>query len=1195
MGFVHLHVHTEHSVLDGLTKTEELFARVTELGQPAVAVTDHGSLGAVWKGAKFAAKHGVKFIAGLEAYLAIGSRFARETITVSGGAGSKSRVYEHVTLLAKSRVGWANLVRLHNESAHHRAGSKGRLIDYELLAAHGEGLIVLTGCLGGPVLGPLSRGEVDRARTNLSRLVAAVGSGNVFVELMEHGIAEESAVLPQAVSLAEEFGLQVVATNDTHYTFEGDAADHSAWLALQTRSTLATNKYHFHGHGYHVRSEAEMRALRSEPWWQVACDNSVVVAGMVEDRVLPEPENRLPVFPTPEGFESAYDFFVHLVHEGLALRYPGGVSQVVADRANHEIEVIRSLGFVDYFLITRDMIVSEQEAGGLVGPGRGSAAGSLVAFLLGITQVDPLVHGLLFERFLEPGRSEFPDIDVDFESARRPVVLDRLKQRWGDDRVAQLGAPGMIKAKAALRDAARVLGLSSLGDQLARTVPDFVDLEVMVGERSVTNQDFLDVVGSHPASGQLVSLALKFNNTVRQYSSHASGVVVSSESLMGLVPLRRDTNKATGEEQWVTEWDMNDVQELGLVKFDVLAIRNLDMAAATMRMVAERTGEQLSLYGLPSPDDVSDPRVVQAWQLLSAGRTAGVFQMESDGMTRLLQEVQPSSWGDLSAVVALFRPGPLSAGMHTAFANRKNGRERVSYSVFTDDPVEQEFLASVMGDTFATFVYQEQVMALGRVVAGFDDVWRSKLRKAVSKKNADLMAEVGGKFLEGAGVEFVDPVSGVVFSPVFARSTAEKLWAAMQGSAEYLFNKSHSMAYALVAFHTAFLKANWPAEYGAATLSVTDGKEKRLTAFSALRSEGVRVLPPSVNESGFATATTSDGLAVRVGLGEISGVGDSVQTILVERERGGRFVSLGDLFDRVRGEDARRLDSGTLDALIGSGALDEFGPRYGMLMVSRALRTDSGVSVPQVEFGGLERAARQRSLLGVFCDYHPAELLRDVFSVWRTAGGVAGVTVSGVPGTAGEQCVVLGVVSGVSVRDYSRGKLCKLSLEDESSSIDCVMFDDVYRRVFSVVPGLGFPVAVAGRVQVSEFVQGDDGEVVRRVELVVSDVFPVPVSDPPVGSLMSHVFDRVDLTGGVEALVELPELVPVSSVEVAEFFPDDSCVVVPDVEVDAGVDGWGVVIDLVSDGGVKSSGGVADWLSEDLFDDDGDEPLRTLF
>lgn len=1242
--FVHLHVHTEHSMLDGLTRVGDLFDKAQADGSPAVAITDHKSLAAMWDARKHADRTGVKLLPGLEAYIAIGARTDRETIEVSsddsasegGDAKSKNRktrTYEHLTIIARNRAGWQNLVRLHNESSMHKHG-RAQLIDYGVLKQYGEGLMVLTGCIGGPVFGPLSRGvlanaklddlfgdhrenavaravrfsqnpvlipedatdkqaaelrqaasdasstvgtdgatyspqqildwhrasteEPARARRNIESLIDAVGRENVYVEVMEHGNPDEQSTLPALQAIAAEYDLPLVATNDSHHTSKDDQIAHSAWLALQTDSTLANSKFSFHGSGYHVRTSEEMRSLNPEAWWKQACDNTLAIAERVDWDTMPESRVRLPEFPLPAGFERNTQYLRSLLERGIAERFPDGLTQEYRDRLNTELSTISGMGFVDYFLIVDEMISWAREQGFYVGPGRGSAAGSLVAYILGITQLDPIRYDLLFERFLEPGRAELPDIDIDFESRHKQLIIKHLVDLWGEDHVAQIGNIGRPQIRQAIKDAMRVLGEpATQSDKLSKLLPQDLTADELIGSQAlgiVSREDEQISVAEFWAAASKVNhfdsvlaLASSFYNVAKIGGIHASGVIISPEPLTELIPMRWAKPGTADWSRWVTEWDKDMIEAFGLVKFDILAIRNLDMAHLAIDSVNERMRldaelaevsdvREVEFYGIPDPDrDKNDPTVRRAFQMLQEGRTAGIFQMESDGMTRLLEEISPDSLDELSAVVALFRPGPLSAGMHTKFADRKHGREPVSYDYLTSSAEEARWLDTVLGVTYGVFVFQEQLMRLGRVIAGFDDTWRSKLRKAVSKKNAEVMAEVGGKFLEGAVQEFRDE-SGAVYSPVFSEQTAHRVWEAMKGSASYLFNASHSAAYAYVAYITAYLKANYPAHYGAATLSVTppDKAEKRLAAMRALLDEGMQILPPNINESGLLSAPNAAADSVLIGLSEIKGVGSAAESIIAARDAEGPFSSLPELLKRTSAthEDTVALSHSRIEGLIDSGALDVFGTRMGMRFIQRLGMHDCA-PIPNMEYTALELSVRQTGRLLMSLDPAVRQQVQQTLTGWSRPGaemtGFAGPTALTVSELLAKQVedgalvYVAGILTSYEERPYRSGSFARVTLEDATGSLTGVLWDKerVAAKEGDLFPRVGFPIVAFGKIGTRSFTvhsHGDDDEgdgesqEMVRQEITIRGVHPIDIQLTQVGGVDYPTHPKVDFT-----------------------------------------------------------------------------------
>jgi DNA polymerase-3 subunit alpha len=1138
-GFVHLHVHTEHSPLDGLSGLGAALDKVAAAGDHALAITDHGTMGGAWKFANIARKKGVKPIIGIEAYLAIAEdwhdepnrhergeqKIDRDDDTSSDpdaedgdkddAKGQKVKRNMHITLLAKNAKGFENLTRMVNESNNSFYGKP--LMDFQLMKQFGDGIIALTGCLGGPVLGPMSRGAVDEAELNLDRIIDAVGKENVYVEIMEHGIEAESKALPAMAALAARKGLPLVATNDSHYVNAEDESVHEAWLAVQSGKTLTDPKrFKFHGAGFHLRTETEMRELRGEEWWQTAVSNTLVVAERCDD-VVPLPEIRVPKFQVPDTYKSSRSFLVAKVQKNAELIYGTPLPKVVKERLSTELKIIHDMGFVDYFLIVDDVISWARANGIRVGPGRGSAAGSLISYCLGIVRVDPLENNLLFERFLEPGRAGMPDIDVDFEKGRRHEVLQYLAERWGADRVARIGSFSASKTRRAIRDAAKLLGGSNIGDALSKAVPigdggqpyrfdQLFDLTDQAGQR------FRDLLTSFGDAGNaIVDLAKGFADTVNGESIHACGTLIADIDLNGLIPMRYDRSKSGSSGlRTVTQWDGKDIDDFGLLKLDVLGLRNLDVISKAAQFILETTGEVVDPDALPHPNTKGDRRVQNTWELLRSGRTAGVFQMESPGMSRLSQQVKPDCLADLSAVVALYRPGPMSANMHIMYADRKSGEQKVDYGMFTSDLAEQEAIATVLGETYGVFVYQEQLMRLGTVVAGFDAVLRSKLRKAVGKKIPALMAQVGEALIEGAPNEVRDPITNEITSPVFARATAAALYDYMKGSADYLFNASHSFAYAQLAYVTAFMKANWPAQYGAAILAVTSDAEKRQAALRALHEEGIEVLAPDVNLSKSETFPIGDRTII-LGLSEIKGVGQSGSAIADFREQHRtKFTSANDLINRVLADDGKSLvDVGTIEGLIESGAMDQFGPRLGQMRVARVAKLHDFV-VPGDEWGILERSSRQRARLGVIMGIHPLQALGSQVRNWQTPTleeykgnkhGQVAVPLSKIPEIDNASILTIAVLAEWNERGYSKGQMANFTIESSKESIRGVLWDQTLKslRADGGIPAVGTIVAVSGRVQVrTRDVEDEEGLIIDTVvtkEIMGSKLWLVPVDD----------------------------------------------------------------------------------------------------
>jgi DNA polymerase-3 subunit alpha len=1220
-GFVHLHVHTEYSPLDGMTNIGVACAKVASEGQTALAITDHGNLGGAWQLNRAAKKHGIKPLIGAEVYLAVMAdpndepdHTTRQSVEVArddesaadddvderGGAqtaATKNKKYEHLTVFATTPQGWTNLASMMDVAEAQGFYAKPR-IDYKLLAEFSEGLIVLTGCLGGPVLGPVSRGNIPQARQALTRIIAAVGRENVYVEIMEHGIPAETAALPAMVELAAEFDLPLVATNDAHYAFASEAETHEAWLAVQSGKTLTDPKrFQFHGAGYHLRTEAEMRELRSEDWWQTACDNTLLVADRFEDDILPEAVNRLPVFPIPDGFENEHKYIVHLAKLGWAKRSDDPMPENVKERLRTELGVIGSQGFISYFLIVWDLVKWAREdsnipgwpeltGGILVGPGRGSAAGSMLSYLLEIVDVDPIANNLLFERFLEEGREDMPDIDLDFEQFHLERVQAYLAHRWGADKVARIGTHNVAQTKAAIKDAARVLELPAVGAKLTRVVPtggggknfsfdELQDVNNGASEKFRTELKLAGVDGD-----QVVALARQMVGTLKGEGIHACGIIISTEALRGLIPLRRDRSKSgSGGLSMVTAWDAPDVGDvsgpkggIGLLKLDVLSIRNLDIVAQACKFIEQTTGEVIDPRKLPHPDTKGHPRVQATWSLIKAGRTAGVFQMDSTGMQAVARSIAPDCLTDLSAIVALFRPGPLSAQIPELYADRKAGRKTVDYHQFTDDPAEQAIIASVLGETYGVWVFQEQLMRLGAAVAGFTTKQRNLLRKAVGKKDKKVMDEVSALFADGAVKEFRD-VDGNITSPVFSRETAGKILVAMQGSADYLFNASHSAAYAQLAYVTAYLKANWPAEYGAAILATTSDNTKRLSAIEALTGEGIEILRPDVNLSAGITSPVMGERKVRLGLSEIKGVGQLGAHVVKVREfaDGRPFTSLGNLVERLSSVEKLAASIASIEGLVEAGACDDFGPRLGQLMVSRAVKNAPDIVIPDAEFSILEKSIRQRSRLGASLGVHPLKSLKAEVKQWQVPGnstvrdvhvGNGATPVHQIPDTNAFPIIVSGLLAQWTESAYSKGQRANITIEGSSGRISGVMWDSALKTVLTA-PVVGSLVAVRGIVTMREQeIEDEDGvviETLRTKELNISRFYEIPVDNIPTGSFVEGIAERAEmfrLSGAALPPVPVMAQLALKTVSRKKAASVPSHVVVnastPDVELDFG-------------------------------------------
>lgn len=1188
---VHLHTHSEHSFLDGLGKVEDICRTAAEQDMPAVAITDHGNLSGAWRFQKAADKHGIKSIHGCEFYLAIGSRDDQNFVEVpvdesdmdptvadvEKGNGkwkpkTKKKVYEHLTVVAENEAGWRNLVTLNNTS-HDSFWHKNR-IDLDLLGEHSDGLIVFTGCLGGPIASLLMRGDVDGADRKLGELKERLGGTSdpdtspLFVEIMSHGIdVEDTKVQPELILLARKHNLPMVATNDSHFVHADHSHAHDAWLCLATRSTLAAEKrYRFTGEGYHLRDAYEMRSLFDlESGTEEACNNTLVIARRAADRVLPEAQLRLPRFPIPDGYEPSAtavkrgytDDLAYLydqVAEGARRRFGSPLPDEVKARLRFEFDIVAAKGLHSYFLIVQDVCDWARSRGIRIGPGRGSAAGSVISYSLGIVNVDPIANHLLFERFLNPDRTGMPDIDLDFEAERRMEVVNYLRERWGEDSVARIGTFGMARSKRAVRDAARVLEVSKIGDQMSALIGNDkggkpFGFEALFDDANEQTRDFRNLVADSEEAQRVATIASQFENTVSQAGIHACGILVSDQDLTTLVPTRRDRGKGSNhiEGMLVTEWDGRDIDDFGLLKLDVLGLRNLDVVTRCVEIIRETTGEDVSDLVDDPPYDPSDPRVRAAFDLISLGQTSGVFQLESSGMVRLCQDIRPDSLDDLAAIVALFRPGPLGAGMHERFAARKHGHEPVDYSIFTEGSpnaeAEEEAIAQVLGVTYGVPTFQEQLMQLGSVVAGFDASLRNRLQKAVSKKIKEEMAAVGELFIAGAQEALTDS-DGNITKIAFADKTAVRLWDAIKGAGDYAFNRAHSYGYATLAHITALLKANWPAPYAAALLAVTSGKDKRQAVLQAVSEEGITVLPPSVNASSENTSV-SDSNTIRLGLSEAKSVGKAGKWIVDERELNGPYSSIHEVARRASREGSK-VSTSHLEGLIEAGAFDELSPfegrtcRAGMTMIARTAQTTGSVieiEPPDMEWSSVELAAREQDRLGLLLSEHPLAVhgRSDALSTFVARNGMPPQQLADLPSKDGGRFCCFALVTGWTERTYSKGRMASVSVEGPSVSARGVVWDEALTKLRSEgrIPKVGDCVVIDGKVSVrlldsSSDDEGDgEGEVIEVRELTIWDVEPVALPDDSLMAFPERFDMRVSVAETDLPPVELPDPAPI--------------------------------------------------------------------
>ena len=1101
--FAHLHVHTEYSMLDGAARIDELFAETERLGMTSVAMTDHGNVFGAYEFWAKATQAGIKPIIGTEAYITPGtSRFDRTRVkwgdagSTPGDDVSGSGSYTHMTLLAETTQGMHNLFRLSSLASLEGFYFKPRM-DREILQSHHHGLIATTGCPSGEVQTRLRLGQYDQARRAAAELKDLFGAGNVFCELMDHGLDIERRVREDLLRIARDLDLPLVATNDLHYTTQADAAAHEVLLCVQSGSRLDDPKrFKFDGDGYYLKSPAEMRHLFRE--LPEACDNTLLIAERC-DVSFTEGEGRyMPRFPCPEG-EDETSWFVKEVERGLVARYPEGVPDPVRTQAAYETDVIVAKGYPGYFLVVADFIGWAKRNGIRVGPGRGSGAGSMCAYAMGITDLDPLQHGLIFERFLNPERMSMPDFDIDFDERRRAEVIRYVTDRYGDDRVAMIVTYGTIKAKQALKDASRVMGHPfSMGERLTKAMPPGVmgkDIPLSgifdpEHKRYAEAGEFRTLYASDAEARGVVDRARGLENLKRQWGVHAAGVIMSSAPLLDLIPIMRREQDG----QIITQFDYPSCENLGLVKMDFLGLRNLTILDDALANVKANVGLEVDLDALSK--DLTDP---VTYELLGRGDTLGVFQFDGGPMRALLRQMKPDNFEDISAVGALYRPGPMGAGSHTNYALRKNHLQPVSYP----HPELAQALEPILGTTYGLIVYQEQVMEIAQKLAGYSLGKADLLRRAMGKKKREV--------LDAELVGFRDGMRANGYSDV----SIQTLWDILVPFSDYAFNKAHSAAYGLVSYWTAYLKANHPAEYMAALLtSVRDDKDKSAIYLQECRRMGIEVLPPDVNTSD--RDYTPVGGSIRFGLEAVRNVGGAVVDLVVAaRAEKGAYADFRDFLDKVP---APVCNKRTVESLVAAGAFDGMGHTRraltavledavdeavalkrkqadGQFDLFASLMGDgppapgdvamaAGVSVvvPDLpEWDKKELLSRERSMLGLYVSDHPLSGIENVLA------RLADVTIAQLATDESykdrARVTIAGLVTGVQRKMSKAGKTWAIvTVEDLAGSVEVLVFPSQY-EIAGPVLAEDVVVVVKGDLN-----RGDDGVTLRATEITLPDV-----------------------------------------------------------------------------------------------------------
>lgn len=1057
MAFTHLHVHTEFSLLDGSSKINEIAVQAKKLGFDSLAITDHGVMYGVIDFYRACKDAGIKPVIGCEIYVCPGSRFDREK-------GNDDFRYFHLVLLAENDTGYHNLMKIVSTGFTEGYYYKPR-VDYETLEKYHEGIIALSACLAGEVARHLSIHDYDEAKAAALRYEQIFGKGNFFLELQDHGIEEQKLVNQQILRLHKETGIDLVCTNDVHYIFEEDAAAHDILLCIQTGKKVSDqDRMRYEGGQYFLKTEAEMAELF--PYAPEALENTHRIA----ERCNVEIEfgvQKLPHFDVPEGF-TAWEYLQHLCEEGFVKRYPDQ-PQELKERLRYELDTIHSMGYVDYFLIVWDFIHYAKSRGIMVGPGRGSAAGSIVSYCLEITDIDPVRYQLLFERFLNPERVSMPDIDVDFCFERRQEVIDYVVEKYGKDCVAQIVTFGTMAARGVIRDVGRVLDLPySLCDTIAKMIPQ--ELNITIDKALTMNPELRKQYESDEQIRYLIDMSKRLEGLPRHTSMHAAGVVISEKPIVEYVPLSRGSDGAV-----TTQYIMTTLEELGLLKMDFLGLRTLTVIQNAMDL-ARKNGKQVSLEDI----DYNDRAVLDS---IGTGRTEGVFQLESAGMKSFMKELKPQNLEDIIAGISLYRPGPMD--FIPKYLKGKNDPEHITYDC--------DALVPILEPTYGCIVYQEQVMQIVRDLGGYSLGRSDLVRRAMSKKKTSVMEKERRNFIYGNPEE---GVCGCIANGI-PEKTADTIYNEMMDFAKYAFNKSHAAAYAVVSYQTAWLKYYYPTEFMAALLtSVIDNNSKVCEYILVCRQMGIRILPPDINEGGWGF-TASEG-SIRFGLSAIRSIGRSVVvTMIGEREKNGSYRSLKDFIDR---QNSREINKRTLENFIKSGAMDTLpGTRkqkmllYPQLMDQKnrdqknsitgqmslfdLFAGEEGAPMAEEEFpdvGEYERdvyLALEKESMGLYISGHPMESWQDTWQkqITNTSADFTADEETGFSRVRdGASALVGGIITGKTIKITKNNKrMAFITLEDLAGTLEVIVFPQDLEKNEPVLAEDG-RVFIKGRVSASE-------------------------------------------------------------------------------------------------------------------------------
>ena len=1039
MEFIHLHNHSDYSILDGAITVEKLVQKTVELGMPAVALTDHGNMFGAIEFYQKARKAGIIPIIGQEFYMAPGSRMIKESSRNNGEETSF-----HLILLAKDVEGYRNLMKLSSIGFTEGFYYKPR-IDFEVLGKHAKGLVCSTACLSGQIPALIIKGKLNEARELAGRFKDMFGRENFYFELQYHGIPEQEAVNRELVKIGKELDIALIATNDAHYVNKEDAHSHEVLLCVQTGKLMKdTDRMRFQTNEFFLKSPKEMSGLFAEI--PEALNNTRKIYEMIElELELGKPI--LPHFEVPDGF-NLDTYLRHLVYQGAQTRF-GTLPEEVRKRIEYELLVIMNMHFSGYFLIVWDVVNFARNLGIPVGPGRGSAAGSIVSYCLGITALNPLKYDLLFERFLNPDRHEMPDMDLDFCADRRDEIIDYVKKKYGDDHVSQIITFNKMKAKAVIKDVARVMDIPFAR---ANEISKLID-EDTLHETLAKSKDFQSLYKDKETGKDLIDTSLKLEGLIRSAGKHAAGIVISRGPLTDYVPLYRDKDGSIS-----SQYEKNALEKTGLVKMDFLGLKNLSIIEKSLRLIADATGEEIDIDKIPLDDK-------ETYKLLQQADTKGVFQLEGSGMQKLLRRLGPTCFEDIIATVALHRPGPLNSGMADDFIKRKRNPELIDYP--------HKSLESVLSDTLGVVVYQEQVMRISQIIAGFTMPEADELRKAMGKKKIDIINTLEEKFLSGAEKNKI------------SRDLAERLYSMIKKFGEYGFNKSHSAAYALVAYQTAYLKAHYPLQYMTALLSAQPDKQDDVIQYiNDCRGDCIRILPPSVNSSEYSF--TIEGDSIRFGLSAIKGLGEKAIASIVHARRGGSFRSLKNFLESI---DYLTVNRGVFESLIKAGAMDCLHENRAQLYASIDAMLEAGRRIQEDRasgqgnlFGGEttagpagihiellevhewhdnEKLAREKEVLGLYISGHPLAQFEKEIRMFSS------VSLSKLNQEHnGRSVSIVGILTSLQVKRAQKtgAKYAVAELEDMDSSVGVIFFSKILTKNEALISS-GDPLMVTGVVE----------------------------------------------------------------------------------------------------------------------------------